>query len=98
MELPVEARARALEPFALACVRDVLTGCPTADDVDSTEVVGSDGVQVIELLRVGPVLAKHPATEIITLDLPHGLADTSKLETKVQAPDPTAKASDAHTR
>jgi len=79
-ELPPEAGAGPGEAGAFARERDILAGEAPADEVDPSEVVASDGVNIGKAVCIGPVLLQDGAAAVVEFNLPARLADAGPLE------------------
>jgi hypothetical protein len=77
----------AFEPGALAGERDVGARESSAEEVDSREILPSDGSYISVSFSQGPVAPEHPLTEVIDLDLEHRLAAACLLEPELKEPD-----------
>jgi len=62
-----------------------LTREPTADEVDSFEVVGSAVFDVVIPRHLRPVLGEHLPAKLVLLHLPHHRAVASPFEAKFEA-------------
>lgn len=91
-ELEPQTAALTCEASALPCVRHVLAGEPTAEDVDGGRISG-DGSHVVESKSVGPVSREDAAAPRIGLALPRRLTVESSIAQR--AFNPEVKAADA---
>jgi hypothetical protein len=65
-----------------------LAGEAAADEVHCSEVCFANRSDIVEELRLRPVLSEHRAAERLALDLPNRVTETGPLQAKLEPTDP----------
>jgi len=94
-ELKPQARALSSKASALARAGHVLAREASADKINGRKVSCSDGSNVLEARDVGPVPSEDGPAELVSLDLPDGVAETGPLESEFEPTDAREQGSDA---
>lgn len=100
-ELGPQTTARTCEPSSLPSRRDVLAGEAAAYEIDSFEVVPSDGTDISMPGSIREVPSENFGAVVIDLHLPHGARRVTAMrecstQPEFQATDPREETSDTH--
>jgi hypothetical protein len=95
-ELVPEAASSTSEASSLARGADVLAGESSADEIDGFEISSTNAADIIEPLRLGPVLRENREAQLVLLDLPDRLANARHLQAQLEPADAAEERADLH--
>ena len=82
-------------PGTKSNVRNVLTGEPATDEIDSLKVVCSHFTDIVKLRHVRPMFRQHTPAEWVDLNLPL-TGHPSSLEPEIEPYNPRKQAPERH--